>query len=104
MYTATCLFFCFDDVRAIQHYNRAMLLFPSLDTVRTVVYAIHYATIYVRDTVLCTDNAASFCTGNLLARNKRRDLAHYDTVSHSFLITHVVVLSVYGLLGCVPLL
>ena len=30
-----------------------MLLFPSLDTVRTVVYAIHDATIYVRDTLYC---------------------------------------------------
>ena len=32
--------------------SRTMLLFPSLDAVRTNVYAIHYATIYVRDTVL----------------------------------------------------
>ena len=48
-----------------------MLLFHSLDTVRAAVHAIHYATIYVRDTVLCKDNAALFCTGNLLARNKR---------------------------------
>ena len=67
------LFFCFNDVRVIQHYSRTMPLFPSLDAVRTAVYAIHYAAqyIYARDTVLCTDNAASFCAGNLLARNKR---------------------------------
>ena len=82
-----------------------MLLFPSLDTtVRTAVYAIHDATIYVRDTVLCTDNAASFCTGNLLAKDKRSAGILLTTVSHSFLVTHVVVLSVCGLLGCVPLL
>ena len=65
------LFICFNDVRVIRHYSRTMLLFPSLDTVRAAVYAMHCATICVRDTVLCTDNAASFCTGNLLARNKR---------------------------------
>ena len=47
----TVLFFCFNDVRVIQHYSRTMLLLPSLDTVRTAVYAIlHYATIYIRDT------------------------------------------------------
>ena len=45
------LFFCVHDVRVMQHYSRTMLLFPSLDTVRTAVYAIHYATICVRDTV-----------------------------------------------------
>ena len=71
------LFFCFNDVRVIQHSCRTMLMFPSLDNVRTAAYAILYATIYVRDTTLCTDNSASFCTGNMLARNKRPGFAHY---------------------------
>ena len=78
------LFFSFNDMRVIRRHTRTMLLFPSLyillfpslDIVRTDVCATHYATphsfaSYYCTILLCTDNACSFCARNLLARNNQ---------------------------------
>ena len=86
------LFFSFNDVRVIRHYSKTMLLFPyldivlfpSLDIVRTDVCATHYATPHVRHTtvqyysvqIMLARSVPEVC----LPETSSRDLGH----CHSF--------------------
>ena len=110
------LFFSFNHMRVIRHYSRTLLLFssldillfPSLDTVRTDICATHYATPHVRHTtvqyysvqIMLASSVPEVC----LPETSSRDLGHCHTPSHPTVVTHVVALPAYGLLRCVPLL
>ena len=104
-------------VSRIRHYSRTMLLFPSLgillfpslDIVRTDVCATHYATPHVRHTtvqyysvqIMLARSVPEVCS---LPETSSRDCGHRHTPSPRRVVTQVVALPVYGLLRFVPLL